>query len=246
MNDISQNSPLKTIIVWAVITILSIIGIFLPFMIGMEGFNGGFAIAFICFFLAIIGVIVMAVYAKRAITVGRILKGKDLLAHWTYTPEEWREYTEKEYKTEGQVKKVMFFMVAGIALLCGIIFFAADPKNGKWVLLSMIGLIAVIAFVAWFTTWYNRRQNRRSLGETFITLKAVYINRQLHTWGELLSTLKSIRVAANPGQSLLIITYAVPTRTGMQEYTVRIPVPKAKEREAEEVAQKIREYNTAN
>jgi hypothetical protein len=230
-----NNPPLQTTIVWAIITALSIFGIFAPEIFGIKGFDGGFAISFVCIFLAIIGVIVLVIYSGRARLLNRILSGENILAHWTYSPEEWTKYTEKEYKEEKQSKKGLAIVISGIALLMGIVFFLADNENGIWVLVVMLALIAVIAFTAWFTSWYNHRQNQKYLGETYITEDAVYINRQLHTWRGLGARLDSVYLTEGKSQQLLRFVYSAPTRTGMQEYAVRIPVPKGQEEAAEKI-----------
>jgi uncharacterized membrane protein (DUF373 family) len=213
--NINNNPPLQTTIAWAIITMLSIFGIFAPEIFGINGFDGGFAISFVCIFLAIIGVIVITIYAGRARLLNRILSGENILAHWKYSPEEWRQYTEKEYKEEKQLKKGLAIVISAIALLMGIVFFLADNENGIWVLVVMLALIAVIAFTAWFTSWYNHRQNQKYLGETYITEDAVYINRQLHTWRGLGARLDSVDLNEGASQLLLQFVYSAPTRTGM-------------------------------
>ena len=233
--NIKNNPPLQTTIAWAIITMLSVFGIFAPEIFGIKGFDGGFAISFVCIFLAIIGIIVIVIYSGRARLLNRILSGENILAHWTYSPEEWTKYTEKEYKEEKQSKKGLAIVISGIALLMGIIFFLADNENGIWVLVVMLALIVVIAFTAWFTSWYNYRQNKKYLGETYITEDAVYINRQLHTWRGLGARLDSVDLNQGASQLLLQFVYSAPTRTGMQEYTVRIPVPKGQEEAAEKI-----------
>ncbi len=233
--DIKNNPPMQTTIAWALITVLSIFGIFAPEIFGIEGFDGGFAISFVCIFLAIIGIIVMVIYSGRARLLNRILSGENILAHWTYSPEEWRQYTEEEYKEEKQSKKGLAVLISAIALLMGIVFFLADNENGIWVLVVMLALIAIIAFTAWFTSWYNYRQNKKYLGETYITDDAVYINRQLHTWRGLGAMLDSVNLTKDKSQQLLRFVYSAPTRTGMQEYKVNVPVPRGQEGSAENI-----------
>jgi len=233
--NINNNPPLQTTIAWAIITILAILGIFAPEIFGIKGFDGGFAISFVCIFLAIIGIIVIVIYSGRARLLNRILSGENILAHWTYSSEEWMKYTEKEYKEEKQSKKGLAIVISVIALLMGIVFFLADNENGIWVLAVMLALIAVIAFTAWFTSWYNHRQNQKYLGETYITEDAVYINRQLHTWRGLGARLDSVDLNQGESPLLLKFVYSAPTRTGMQEYTARIPVPKGQEAAAEKI-----------
>jgi MFS family permease len=233
--NINNNPPLQTTIAWAIITILSVFGIFAPGIFGIKGFDGGFAISFVCIFLAIIGIIVVVIYIGRARLLNRILSGENTLAHWKYSPEEWRKYTEKEYKEERQLKRGLFYVISGIAVLVGIIFFLADHKGGLWVLVAMLGLVAIIAFTAWFTSWYNYRQNKKYLGETYITEEAVYINRQLHTWRGLGTRLDSVNLAEGKPSLLLKFVYSAPTRTGMQEYKVNVPVPAGEEEAAEKI-----------
>jgi hypothetical protein len=230
-----NNPPLQTLIAWVVITILAIFGIFAPSIFGMDGFKGGFAISTLCFLLVLSGIIVIIIYVGRARTLNKILKGDNLLAHWKYTPAEWNKYADAEYKEEKSGKKVLFFVIAGWALFFGILFMIFDFENGKWVMVMMLALIAVIAFTAWFTAWYNFRQNKKYLGETYITKEAIYLNRQLHTWRGLGARLDSVDLSKEKSTLLLIFVYSAPTRTGMQEYAVRIPVPAGQEEAAEKI-----------
>jgi hypothetical protein len=232
---IHNNPPIQTTVAWAIITALAVFVIFVPSIFGIEGMNGGFAISFVGGFLVIIGIIVIVIYGGRARLLNNILSGKDILVHWQYSPDEWMKYTEKEYKERRQLNKGLAIMISVISLLIGVIFFLVDHKNGKWVLLAMLVLIAVIAFTAWFTAWYNYRQNKKYLGETFITENALYLNRQLHTWRGLGARLDSVNLTDGKPPHLLRFIYSVPTRTGMQECQVNVPVPTGHEEEAEKV-----------
>lgn len=68
-----------------------------------------------------------------------------------------------------------------------------------------------------------------------LTEYAAYINRQLHTWCGLGARLDSVDLSRGKSQLLLQFVCSAPTRTGMQEYTVRIPVPKGQEEAAEKI-----------
>jgi hypothetical protein len=218
--------------VWWGITAASIFVIFLPGIIGVDGFNGGFAVSFLGFFLVIMGVIIAVIYMRRASTLDNIFEGKNVLAHWTYPRDEWIEYAEKEYKRDRAGKKQLFIVIAVIALVIGIIFFLADHKGGLWVLAMMVALIAILAFTAWFTAWYNHRENIKYLGEAYITPDAVYLNRQLHIWDGLGSWLASVKIKDDTSP-YLEFKYMALTRTVVQEYDANVPIPKGKEQEAE-------------
>ena len=232
MND---NPPRRTLNVWIVITILGIFAIFAPTIFGMDGFNGGYAISTLSFMLVVTGIIVIIIYSGRARTLDKILNGDNLLAHWTYSPEEWNSYADTQYKEEKSGKKALFYVIAAFALFFGVVFMIIDFESGIFVMGVMLALIVVIAFTAWFTSWYNYRENKKYLGETYISEDAVYINRQLHTWRGLGAKLDSVDLNQGKSQLLLQFVYSAPTRTGMQEYTVRIPVPKGQEEAAEKI-----------
>ena len=229
------NPARRTLNVWIVITILGIAAIFAPAVFGMDGFNGGYAISTISFMLVVTGIIVIIIYSGRAWTLDKILNGDNLLAHWTYSPEEWNSYADTQYKEEKSGKKALFYVIAGFALFFGVVFMIIDLENGTFVMVIMLALIVVIAFTAWFTSWYNYRENKKYLGETYITEDAVYLNRQLHTWRGLGARLDSVDLSEGKPPLLLRFVYSAPTRTGMQEYALNIPVPKGQE----EVAEKI-------
>ena len=233
--NVRNNPPLQTIIVWAVITALAIFGIFAPSIFGISGMNGGFTISFVCGFLVIIGIIVIVIYIGRARLLNSILSGKDILVHWKYNPEEWMKYTEKEFKERKQLNKGLAFVISGLALIIGIIFFLVDHEGGLWVLVAMVILVAVIAFTAWLTAWLSYRQNKKYLGETYITENALYINRQLHSWRGLGARLDSVDLTKGKSQQLLKFVYSAPTRTGMQEYQVNVPVPAGQEEAADKI-----------
>ena len=236
----NNNPPLQTTVVWTIITILAIFGIFAPSVFGIKGFDGGFAISAISILLAIIGIIVVIIYIGRARLLSGIIDGKNVLAHWTYSSDEWRKFTEKEFKEEKQVKKGLFYVISGIALFTGIVFLFIDHRNGIWVLVGMLALIVIMAFVAWFTSMYNYRQNKKFHGQSYITEKAIYLNRQLHTWGGLGDSLDSVEMdKKDNAQTVLIFKYSVITRTVLQQQTVRVPVPTGKENEAEELINKF-------
>ena len=71
--------------------------IFLPGIIGLDGFDGGFALSILGGFIAMIAIIAMVIYLQMAGILDRITKKENILVYWKYTPEEWKIYTEHEH-----------------------------------------------------------------------------------------------------------------------------------------------------
>jgi hypothetical protein len=222
-----------------IITAIAVFAFFAPSIFGMDGPNGGFAISFLALTVAISCIIAALVYMNRAAALDRLFKDKNLLAHWTYTSDEWSKYSETDYKADSKGKWSIFHVVAVISLAVGLIFLIFAGEGGMVVFIVMLGLIVLIALVAWFSARQVYNQNRNSLGEAFISREGVCLNRQFHTWKGLAANLDSVTMLEEKGQRLLAFTYSMPSRVGMEARTVRVPVPAGKEEEAKKIAEML-------
>jgi hypothetical protein len=67
------------------------IGIILLGIIGMDGFKGGYALSFFGGFVEIIGIISGIMFGRMARLQDQLLRKENILAHWTYSADEWRQ-----------------------------------------------------------------------------------------------------------------------------------------------------------
>jgi hypothetical protein len=227
------NPQRRTAIIWWIATVFFIFAIFAPSIFGMDGMNGGFAISFVSIAAAITSLIVAIMYQGRAGTLDRIFNSKGLLAHWKYDPVEWQDYAEKEYVRAKEDKWNLFKVVAVISAVVGIGFAIFVPDAGWIVLCVLGGVLLLIVFVIITTTRYDYMINRKYVGEAYITAEGIYLNRQLHMfrgWGARLDS-----IGYDEKDKFLSFVYSVPSRTGRNDYNLRVPVPLGKEKEAERV-----------
>jgi hypothetical protein len=241
---LSSNPPKRTAIFSFAVALFMAIMIFIPETVGIDGFDGGFAISFASLAIALTSAIVGVMYLGWAGKLDKILRGEGILAHWTYTPEHWAKYTKKEYEEEKSEKKGLFLIVTAFALFFGILFWALDPEAGFTVFLMMIGLIGLVAFAWRFSAWNNFRLNRDDgLKEVFITKDAVYMNKKLYTWRTVFTSFDDVTQDDNQGLALLVFKYSTASRTGPQTYTTRVPIPPGQEEAAKYVMQQINMQN---
>ena len=74
------------------------------------------------------------------------------------------------------------------------------------------------------------------MGEVYITLDGLYLNKQLHIWKGLGNSLEAIAFEEEyRAQPRIKVDYSSPARTGRNYYTARVPVPPGQE----DVARKI-------
>lgn len=237
MYGAQPNPPRSTARVWWIITALSVLGIFIPQLIDIKMYAGGAAIVVVCILLAITGIIVSIIYSIRARKLDNILRGDNLLAHWIYSPDEWQQYTEEEYTRQKAGNRTLFIITAVVTLVCGSGYWIFNRTIGYWAFIAVAGVIAVTGFVAWFTPYYNHRQNKIGQGQALFTRDAVYINRQLHDFKGLGSKLEKTEIKGER-QRYIEFSYSMPTRNGRQTYEARVPVPLGKEDEARDLVEK--------
>jgi len=238
-DDKPFNPQRRTAITAWILTALFTFGIFAPSIFGMDGFNGGFALSTFSLIAAITALITAIMYQGRAGSLDRIFTGANLLAHWKYDPAEWLRYADKEYVDSKRDKWNLFKLDAIISAVVGI-GFAIFVRDSGWIVLCVLGgLLLLIVFVIVFTTRYDYYLNKKYLGEAYITTEGVYLNRQLHMfrgWGASLDG-----IDYDEKGKCLSFVYSVPSRTGRNDYNLRVPVPLGKEQEARRILERFQQ-----
>jgi hypothetical protein len=241
---LTSNPPKNTAAASFFVALFAAVMIFVPGLVGIDGFDGGFAISFCSILVVVVAFIVGLMYLGWAGKLDKILRGEGILAHWTYTSEYWAEYTEKEYEEEKSEKKGLFILVSGTALFFGVLFLVFDREAGLFVFFLMLGLIGLVAFAWRFSAWYNYRQNVNGVKEAYITKDAVYMNRKFTTWRAPFTRFDEVTHVKKRGLALLAFRYTTTNpRTGAATYITRVPIPLGQEEEAENIMRQINQQN---
>jgi hypothetical protein len=86
----------------------------------------------------------------------------------------------------------------------------------------------------------DKRDIKKDPSEAIIALDGVYFNRQLHIWKGMGATLDEIVFESESGQQPRIrIEYSVPSRSGRNDFSVRVPVPPGQEEAAQKIVANI-------
>ncbi|MDD3792995.1 MAG: hypothetical protein PHY74_07675 [Candidatus Bathyarchaeota archaeon] len=240
-----SRNPQKNVAVTSFITaVIMTIMIFVPYLADIDPYNGGFAISLVSILIAVTAAIVGLMFIGQAKKVDQILRGQGVLAHWIYPVDLWREYAEKEYKTEKAQKKFLVIIVAAFAIFFGLLFWLLDPEPGFIVFLVMMGLIGLIILTWQFTAWYNYRKNTsNTTKQVYIRKDAVYLNNTLYEWATAFTSFNKVKLQKNKDLNLLVFIFTSLNRTGPQTYTIRVPIPPGKEENAKNIAEQINESN---
>ena len=230
----ADNPDRKIAIVCLLICITAAAGAVMPSLVGMDMMQSGYALTCLAGFFAMSALVATLVFWARASAWDRLAQGQDVLAHWTYTEAERQAYAQVEFEEESTDKRNLWLVLVGIALLIGVIFFLADQRGGVVVLLVMLGLIGVTGALAFGMPRLALARNRRAQGEAVISSNAVWLSGAMHTWKGWGAKLESVRLREET-PAILEIVYSTPNRTGRQNTTIRVPVPRGQEKTAQQV-----------
>jgi hypothetical protein len=244
------NSARTAAVVWWILSVLFLIGFFTPFI---SDFVTGdiqdwmFAVMFFSLVMFVTSIVVALMYGKRARITGSILRGENLLAHWTYTEEEWNRYARTEHQEFKHYNRSLFLLVVVISVVIGIIFIIGNPDDWQIFAVIILGIIAIAGISAWLAVALSKRQNRKYHGEVFITAEGVFINRVLHLWKGYGAALEgAVYDDSERAIPVIVIDYSAPSRSGSQTWTVRVPVPAGHENEAMQIAARLQSGGKPN
>jgi len=237
--QVIKNKPRTVAIIFTLLIFCFIFLIFLPPIIGLEGMNGGFAVSLVSLFLAITSLIVAIIYFQLAQKFQRITSGDNLIAYWRYTGEEWLKFTVKEYKYEKNKNKMLLLLIGVIALIIFTVFAIVNPDTWRFMFMVFLGLMALLAIFAFLVPWLNYKARRKSSYELYLSKNGAYIGGSFHVWGLLGSKLEE--AVFNEKEMQIILDYSYPTRTGISNEKVHIPVPPSKIDDAREAVKKLEE-----
>jgi len=181
--------------------------------------------------------IVTVMYYGRAKSVDMMFDKKNLLAHWTYTAEEWQSYTQNAYTADTKDKWTLYKLVMAITVVICFGFFLFHRDSAVIMVGLALGLGILLAAVILITTNYDHLQNEKRVGEVYVTTDGAYVNRQLHLWkgwGALLD-----KVIYNEKDRIIEISYSTPSGVVRNTHIVRVPVPIGQEERAGELAARL-------
>ncbi len=181
------------------------------------------AIAMISIFFLMVSLIIGFMFRSREKKLQTLITGENLLAQWTLTPEQKKQYVNFLFKQEAGKNQIILFSIAFIAIIVWGIFIAVIDEGKVAMLLILIGLLAFLSIFAYGMPFYYRYKNSKGDGRVLIGAKYIYINGFFHNWDFPLSGLSKIKKITTPFYGLHIVYYYT-DRTLKHSEALTIPV----------------------
>lgn len=163
-----------------------------------------------------------------------------VLAHWSYAPDEWAAFTQREAAHRGGEA---FWLFVGVVLL-GTMVVWQEARSWPLAFAVSAGLGAVIGGGKWLMARSARDRNVAvPRGEVVISPTAILMNGTYQVIQDHHFRFRSAQVLEEVEPKLLVIGIEWPTRSGVVTEEYRIPIPAGRDVEAHAVAAELGRLN---
>jgi len=206
----------------------------------IDGMSGGYAIAFVAFFLSVSGFTVALLFVSRARVMGAILADPAPLARWIYPEEIARESVEREYREFRERNRAMFVVIGGMLVVVALFFLVFVEEGGPETALILLGITVLLFAVSRITPWLEQRRAMNASHEAVITRDGVIYEGAVYPFHSFLVFRGgvSFRTLKKKDRAALVFSFTQITgRFIIQPFDVVVPVPAGEEERAQQIMQ---------
>lgn len=211
-------------------------------VIGMEGMSGGYALAFVSFFLVVGSVVVALLFFTRARVMDAILTDPSPLAHWVYLNDDAQETVEREYQEYRERNRILFFIIGGMMVAVALFFLIFIEDGGFEAGLILLGITVLLFIVSRFAPWLERRRAMSAAHEAVITHKGIVYEGSVYPFRSFLVFWHGVTFR-EPGETrpaALVFSFdQLSGRFIIQPFDVVVPVPAGEEEFAGQIVQRL-------
>jgi len=165
------------------------------------------AIVMISIFFLLMSLVIAFMFRSREKKLQSLLSGENLIAAWTLTDNEKRNYVNFLYSNEKSKNMGLLIVISVLAIVIFGIFILVIDEGKLFMFLALIGLLVFVSFFAFGMPYYYRNQNLKNDGKILIGKNFAYINGFFHNWDFPLSGIKKVKVIKEPFYGLYIKYY---------------------------------------
>lgn len=207
----------------------------------MDGMSGGYALAFIAFFLTTSSIAVCLLYVHRASVMDLILNDPNPLAHWVYPDEMARETVEREYHEYLGRNRAMFIVIGGMLSVVALFFILLVREGGPETGVFLLILAAVLLGVSRAAPLIERKRARGAPPEALITHNGVVYRGSVYPFRSFMVSRPkvSFRNQENRAPAAVVLSFVQLVGTILQPFDITIPVPTGMEESAQKIVREL-------
>jgi hypothetical protein len=208
----------------------------------IDGMSGGYALAFVTFFLAVSSVAVTMLYIYRARVMDGILKDPHILAHWTYPEEIAQKSVEREYRDYQERNRIMFIIIGGMLVLVSLFFIGFVEDGGLETGIFLLAFMVFLFIISRVTPGLERRRAMGASHDAFISSTGIIYEGAVYPFRIFLGSWNGVvlRKASKKNPTLMVFSFTqLNGRFIIQPFDVVIPVPSGEEEHAGRIVREL-------
>lgn len=205
----------------------------------VDGMSGGFAIAFVSFFLAISGVAVTALFFSRAQAMDSILNSTQPLAHWIYSSDEAEQSARREYADYMERNRAMFFIIGGMLAVAATVMIVFAGEGGFITGIFLLAFTFLLFIVSRVAPMLVLKSALMAPREAYIAENGIIYEGAVYPFRSFLMRLDRINFKRGLRKKSPMLTFSFTQPIGLyirSSFDIEIPVPEGKEEMASKIA----------
>lgn len=208
----------------------------------IDGMSGGYAIAFVAFFLAVGSIAIALLFVTRAREMDAILGSKNVLARWVYPDADAHMSAEREFCDFRQQNRAMFVVIGGMLAVVAFFFLVFVEEGGIETAAVLLCVLVLCYLVSRIAPVLERRRALAAPHEAYIAENGIIYEGALHPFRSFL--LRMTGVSFRPAKKALpdAIVFSFVQIVGvtiLKPYDVVIPVPEGEKENAAGIVRKL-------
>ncbi|MFA4826070.1 MAG: hypothetical protein WC593_13035 [Methanoregula sp.] len=208
----------------------------------IDGMSGGYALAFVSFFLAISSIAVALLFFHRARVMDAILTDPSPLAHWTYPEDMIRASVEREFREYKERNRAMFIIIGGMLVVAALVFLIFVGEGGPETALFLLAFAVFLFIISRVMPGIERQRAMSSSQGAFITRAGIIYEGAVYPFRSFLMWRDGIlfRKADKKKPAMIIFSFSqLVGRFIVQPFDIAIPVPAGEEENAIRIVREL-------
>ncbi len=208
----------------------------------LDGMSGGYALAFVSFFLAVSGVVISLLFCTRARTMDTILSDPSPLVHWIYPAGTAMADVEREHREYQGRNRAMFIVIGGMLVVVALFFIIFVGDGGLETGLFLLAITAVLFAVSRIAPWLERRRAMSAPHEAVITRNGIVYEGAVYPFRTFLVFWHGVTLQEPGKKNPAALVFSFTQFAGsfiIQPFEVVVPVPAGEEERAGRVVQQL-------
>ena len=207
-----------------------------------DGMSGGYALAFLSFFLAVSSIAVTLLFVHRARVMDEILTDPAPLVHWIYPKEMAKKSVDREYRDYQERNRAMFIVIGGMLVLVSLFFMIFMGEGGLQTGIVLLAFMVFLFIISRIAPIFERRRAMGAPHEALIARTGIIYEGAVYPFRSFLVSWDgvSLRNAEKKNPAVMVFSFTqMNGRFIVQPFDVVVPVPAGEEEKAVRIVQEL-------